>query len=248
VVCTTCGCGSEGHDHDDDVAVRTLKVEQDLLEKNAMRAERTRRRAGRDRIAIFNLIGSPGAGKTSLLAALIPRMRGVAPVSVVGGDQATERDARRVEEAGCKAFQINTGTVCHLDAPSVERGIAALSPPRGSVVFIENVGNLVCPALFDLGENAKIVVMAVTEGEDKPLKYPHAFRAARLVVLTKIDLLPYVAFDEDACVAYAREVSGPKLEVLRVSAMGGQGVDELVRWLKNEIARAPSAPTAQVSS
>jgi hydrogenase nickel incorporation protein HypB len=208
-----------------------------LLEKNAKQAVLNRTSAAQSGISIFNFIGSPGAGKTALLEALVRRLTPEIPVAVLEGDQATDRDAQRIERAGCRAVQINTGSGCHLDATMVARGVAALAPPRGAVLFVENVGNLVCPALFDLGERAKIVTMSVTEGEDKPLKYPHVFRAARLFVLTKIDLLPHTAFDVDECIAYARRISGPGLAVLAVSARSGEGLDELVRWVRHEMRR-----------
>jgi hydrogenase nickel incorporation protein HypB len=249
-VCTTCGCGSErahahdhthhqhphdhdhAHAHDDDRAARTLRLERELLAKNTRLAADNRRAAARDRLSIFNLIGSPGAGKTAILEALVRRLRAEVPVAVLEGDQATDNDARRIESAGCPVVQINTGTGCHLDASMIERGLAALAPSRGSVVFVENVGNLVCPALFDLGERAKIVVMSVTEGEDKPLKYPHVFRAAEALVLTKTDLAAHVDFDEARCLAHVREIAGRALDVLRTSAKRGEGIDQLASWIR----------------
>ncbi len=230
---------AEDHAHEPDgAATRTVTLERELLAKNARLAASNRRLFAQRRLSVFNLIGSPGAGKTALLEALIRRTRGEIEMAVLEGDQATDRDAMRIEGAGCRVMQINTGTGCHLDASMVERGLVALAPPRGSAVFIENVGNLVCPALFDLGEQAKVVVMSVTEGEDKPLKYPHVFRAARLFVLTKIDLLPHLAFDERRCLGYAREVAGPELAVVRVSATTGEGIEALAGWVREEVARS----------
>jgi hydrogenase nickel incorporation protein HypB len=259
-VCATCGCGSADHDHRrlrdggerahahlDGEGARTLRVERELLEKNARIADRNRRAAARDGLTILNLIGAPGAGKTSLLEAVLPRLGRTTPALVVEGDQATDRDARRIEAAGSRVVQINTGTGCHLDASMMERGIAALAPPRGSVIFVENVGNLVCPALFDLGERVKIVVMATTEGEDKPLKYPHVFRAARLLVLTKLDLLPHLDLDEARLVDYARDVAGPGLGVLRTSATSGEGIDALVEWIRAEARRPPREARGKAS-
>jgi hydrogenase nickel incorporation protein HypB len=251
-VCTTCGCGSAEHDHDhhhhaghhhdhrheDQEAARTVRFERELLAKNAALAAANRRAAERDRITILNLIGSPGAGKTALLEALARSLRGDLTIAVLEGDQATDLDAKRIERAGCPVVQINTGAGCHLDASMIARGLASLAPPRGSVVLVENVGNLVCPALFDLGERAKVVVMSVTEGEDKPLKYPHVFRAARLLVVTKIDLLPHLAFDEARCLAHARAVAGPGLDVIRTSAVDGAGIAELALWIRHQAARA----------
>jgi hydrogenase nickel incorporation protein HypB len=217
-----------------------VRVERDLLAKNDRLAAANRRAAEEDGLTILNLIGSPGAGKTSLLEAVIPRLRRRAPAVVVEGDQATDCDAKRIEAIGCPVVQINTGAGCHLDATMVEAGLAGLGALRECVVFIENVGNLVCPALFDLGERAKITVMSVTEGEDKPLKYPHVFRASRLLVLTKIDLLPHLDVDDARLVANARAVAGPDFGVLRVSARSGEGVDALVQWILGEAATRPN--------
>jgi hydrogenase nickel incorporation protein HypB len=251
-MCTTCGCGADvththdghghdhhhdhHHDHDHDHQHRTVRIERDLLAKNERLAAVNRRAVAAAGVAVFNLIGSPGAGKTALLESIIRRVGAYTPLAVLEGDQATDRDAQRIESAGCHVRQINTGAGCHLDASMVEEGLQALAPPRSSIVFVENVGNLVCPALFDLGELAKIVVMSVTEGEDKPIKYPHVFRAASLMVMTKMDLLAHVPFDADRCVAFAREVN-PEIEVLRVSALRGDGIDELAGWLRARAAR-----------
>jgi hydrogenase nickel incorporation protein HypB len=263
-MCTSCGCGAspdphdhEAHDHDHDhdhdnghghganhhhhhaaepSAARTVRVERDLLAKNQRIAREIRRQAADRRIALFNLIGSPGAGKTALLEATIRRLRAHVPLAVLEGDQATDRDAKRIENAGCRVIQINTGAGCHLDASMIDIGLQGIAPARESIVFVENVGNLVCPALFDLGELAKVVVLSVTEGEDKPLKYPHVFRAAQLMVLTKTDLLPHLAFDADRCVEYARQVN-PRLQVIRLSAVRGDGVDDFCAWLRANAAR-----------
>ncbi len=243
-MCTTCGCGEEHHHHDHDHdhdhehhhdhEHRTVKVERDLLAKNDALAAENRRMLDSRAVAMINLIGSPGAGKTTLLESAIGRMRDF-ELAVLEGDQATDRDAQRIERAGCRALQVTTGAGCHLDATMVRDGIAALDPKRGSVVFVENVGNLVCPALFDLGERAKVVVMSVTEGDDKPLKYPHVFRAATRFVLTKTDLLPYVDFDVEACVSRAKAMN-PRVEVLRISARSGEGVDRFCAWVRAQAA------------
>ncbi len=247
-MCTTCGCGhddvhqhhpldghEEGHartlDHWPPRELRTIHLKEDLLAYNKRLASATRHALMRLQIGMFNLIGGPGAGKTALLEATIPRLRGELPVAVLEGDQATARDTERIRRTSCPALQINTGPGCHLDAAMVGDALKALSPPQASVVFVENVGNLVCPALFDVGERSKVVVVSVTEGEDKPLKYPHVFRAAELFLLTKIDLLPHVAFDVDRCIAYARSVN-PHLDVLPVSALAGDGIDDWCRWVK----------------
>jgi hydrogenase nickel incorporation protein HypB len=182
----------------------------------------------------MNLMSAPGSGKTRLLEATVARLGGNPELSVLEGDQETDRDAARMRAAGARAVQINTGTGCHLDAHDVGHALEHLQPADGSLVAIENVGNLVCPALFDLGEHAKVVVLSVTEGEDKPLKYPHAFRAAHALVLSKLDLAGYVGFELDACVANARAVN-PRLRILPLSAVSGEGMDAWCEWLRSEL-------------
>jgi len=211
---------------------RTITLEQDILAKNQALAERNRGWFEGREILALNLMSSPGSGKTSLLERTIRALHGEMPIAVVEGDQATTRDAERIRTTGCKVIQVNTGTGCHLDASMLARGLQQLKPPLGSLVLIENVGNLVCPALFDLGEWAKVVVLSVTEGDDKPAKYPHMFRACRLMLINKIDLLPHVRFDVDRCIAYAREVN-PAIEVLLVSAETGEGVAAWCQWLRD---------------
>ena len=195
--------------------------------------------AGREILAV-NLVSSPGAGKTTLLERTIRDLGNELPLFVLEGDQATANDGARIRAAGAPVVQINTGTGCHLEADMVARGLMELKPQAGAVVLIENVGNLVCPAMFDLGERAKIAVLSVTEGEDKPLKYPHMFRAAEVMILNKIDLLPYVDFDAERAIAYAREVN-PDITVLRVSARSGEGLDAWYDWLRRERASAREA-------
>ena len=189
--------------------------------------------AGREVLAL-NLVSSPGSGKTTLLERTLLDLQGELAISVIEGDQETLNDAERIRATGCKAVQINTGAGCHLDADMLARGLQQLDPPRGSVVMIENVGNLVCPALFDLGEHAKVVILSVTEGEDKPVKYPHMFRASRLMLLNKIDLLPHLRFDVERCIAYARQVN-PDIEVHRVSAETGEGMSAWYAWLRSHL-------------
>ena len=212
---------------------RTIKLEQDLLAKNQLVAERNRGRfEGREILAV-NFMSSPGAGKTTLLEKTIGTLDQSASVYVVEGDQATLNDAERIKSTGAPVVQINTGTGCHLDAEMLSRGIAELKPPRGAIVFIENVGNLICPALFDLGERAKIVILSVTEGEDKPIKYPHMFRACQVMLLSKIDLLPYLRFSIERCVDYARQIN-PDIHIIPVSAETGEGMDAWYAWLNAE--------------
>ncbi|HVK74458.1 MAG TPA: hydrogenase nickel incorporation protein HypB [Kofleriaceae bacterium] len=214
-----------------------MMLEIDLLAKNTRLAGALRARLSRDRITALNLIGAPGAGKTTLLEHTLRALPDLA-IAVIEGDQATEHDARRIAATGRPVRQVNTGTGCHLDATMIERGLDELAPAAGSLVLIENVGNLVCPALFDLGERAKVVVMAVTEGEDKPLKYPHVFRAARALVLTKADLLPHLDVDPAAFVAAARQVN-PAIDVFPVAARAGTGLGEWCGWVRAQLGGPP---------
>ena len=212
----------------------TIALEQDILAKNQLLAEHNRGWLASRHITALNLVSSPGAGKTTLLERTIRDLQALhstQSIQVIEGDQATLNDAERIRATGCRVVQINTGTGCHLDAGMVSRALAQLDPPPQSWLMIENVGNLVCPALFDLGEQAKVVILSVTEGEDKPLKYPHMFRASRLMLLNKIDLLPHLRFDVERCIAYARQVN-PSMEVLQVSAETGAGMTAWYAWLE----------------
>jgi len=229
-MCATCGCSDRHDDHDHHHETRDL--ERHLLEHNASLAARNREWLSARRIRAFNLMSSPGAGKTTLLERTI-RDLPAARISVIEGDQETDRDAERIRAAGARAIQVNTGAGCHLDAAMVERALRALEPPDGSTLMIENVGNLVCPSLFDLGEAARVVIASVTEGDDKPIKYPHMFRGATAVLLNKMDLLPYVSFDVDAFTRHARMVN-PKVEVLPLSVTRGEGLPAWYRWLSQE--------------
>lgn len=242
---------------------RMVRIEQDILAKNDEYAAANRRYFTGRGIHALNLVSSPGSGKTTLLVATIERLRGRLPVAVIEGDQQTSNDAERIRAAGAPAVQINTGKGCHLDAHMVGHALEQLeklklgsdeksdpdfrnssdpgkhnfsSDPNliSSVLFIENVGNLVCPASFDLGEAYKVVVLSVTEGADKPLKYPDIFHAARLMVVNKIDLLPYVDFDLDECIANARRIN-PEIGVVAVSARTGAGMEE---WCERIVAGA----------
>ncbi len=209
---------------------RMLRIEQDILSKNDAYAAGNRARLADRGILALNLVSSPGAGKTTLLTATVTRLRGRTPVAVIEGDQETANDAERIRETGAPAVQINTGRGCHLDAHMVGHALDHLDLTAGGVLFIENVGNLVCPAAFDLGERHKVAILSVTEGEDKPIKYPDMFAAADLMVLNKVDLLPYVDFDVDRCIEYARRVN-PDIEVLRLSARTGEGMDAWLAWI-----------------
>ena len=254
-MCTTCGCGHgeamidagdhhhhHHHDHHHDhpplgaahdvglPPARIIEIERDILARNDGFAAQNRARLADHGALALNLMSSPGSGKTTLLAATIRALGARWPVAVIEGDQQTARDAERIREAGAPAVQINTGKGCHLDAHMVGHALERLPLPPGGLLFIENVGNLVCPAGFDLGEAAKVVILSVTEGEDKPLKYPDMFRAARLMVLNKADLLPHIPFDMAACIAAARQVN-PEIEVLTLSALTGEGMQGWLDWI-----------------
>lgn len=215
----------------------SVDLERAILAKNDLIAERNRAWFDGREILALNLVSSPGAGKTALLERTIKDLGGELPISVIEGDQQTLHDAERIKAAGAPAVQVNTGTGCHLEADMVRRGLDTLRPAFGSVVMIENVGNLVCPALFDLGEQAKVVILSITEGEDKPLKYPHMFRAAELMILSKMDLAPHVGFDIARCEAMAREVN-PSIRSIRLSAKSGEGLAEWYDWLRAARGRA----------
>ncbi len=211
---------------------RTVALEKEILGKNDLIAAQNRGWFKGRNILALNLVSSPGAGKTTLLVRTINDLKSELTISVIEGDQETVNDANKIRKTGCKVVQINTGTGCHLEAAMVERGYTELDPPLNSIVAIENVGNLVCPALFDLGERAKVVILSVTEGEDKPIKYPHMFRASQVMIITKIDLLPYVEFDVDRCLEYARMVN-PDIQIFQLSATTGEGLNDWYDWLRN---------------
>jgi len=217
-------------------ATRTVRLEQEILAKNNRIAERNRGWFEGRAILACNLMSSPGSGKTTLLERTIRDLETELTIGVIEGDQASVRDAERIRNCGAPVVQINTGAGCHLDAEMVASAIRTLAPPIQSIVVIENVGNLVCPALFDLGERRKVVIMSVTEGDDKPIKYPHMFRAADLMLLNKIDLLPYVSFDVTRCCEYARQVNAG-LQILHVSATRGEGMQNWYMWLREASGR-----------
>ncbi|MBV6816925.1 hydrogenase nickel incorporation protein HypB [Rahnella sp. PD12R] len=260
-MCSTCGCASgelriegvssehshhdhshhdhshpheHGHSHGLPFAPRRMvDIEMDVLAKNNHIAAHNREHFAQAAILALNLVSSPGSGKTTLLTSTLTRLSPYFDCAVVEGDQQTTNDADRIRATGVSAIQVNTGKGCHLDAQMVHDAIHQLSPNNNSLLFIENVGNLVCPASFDLGERHKVAVLSVTEGEDKPLKYPHMFAASRLMILNKIDLLPYVSFDVETCIANARQVN-PEIEVIRLSATTGEGMDEWLAWLEQQ--------------
>lgn len=225
----------DGHSHTHE-ASRTLQVEQDVLSKNNLLAERNRGYFLAKNMLTLNLVSSPGSGKTTLLEKTIQALKNDIPLMVIEGDQQTMQDADRIHAAGASVLQVNTGNGCHLDATMVERAVSELKPQNNSLLFIENVGNLVCPALFDLGEASKVVIISTTEGDDKPLKYPTMFSVSDICIINKIDLLLYVNFDIEKCKTYALQVN-PKLQFFEVSATSGEGMDTWYDWLKKQIGK-----------
>ena len=210
---------------------RMVQIEQDILGKNNEYANANRIFFSNNGILTLNLVSSPGSGKTTLLVRTLLDLKDDMALTVIEGDQETSHDADRIRETGASAIQINTGKGCHLDAHQIGHALEQLEPEDSSVVMIENVGNLVCPAAFDLGEAHKVAILSVTEGEDKPIKYPDMFHAADLLLLNKIDLLPYLDFDIDQCIEYARRIN-PGIQVLQVSATTGEGMSDWYQWIK----------------
>lgn len=253
-MCGICGCGQtdtklkpfngskpfvlkpqhnyQSHNHND--SERLVKIEQDLLSKNNAYAAQNRIYFLNHRIFTLNLVSSPGAGKTTLLVETINQLKNRFPISVIEGDQQTEHDADRIRATGVPALQINTGHVCHLDAHAIGHAITELGVKDQSLLFIENVGNLVCPSSFDLGEAHKVVVLSVTEGDDKPIKYPDMFNAADLMIINKTDLLPYVDFVVAQCIRYARKVN-PDIEIIQLSATKGDNFAAWTDWIVAKI-------------
>jgi hydrogenase nickel incorporation protein HypB len=262
-MCITCGCTPEEpddhvHDHDDrehshpahdhdhphvhdhhpqkDGKRTVIAIEEDILAKNNRLAAFNRALFKDKGIFVLNLVSSPGSGKTSLLERTLRDLSGKFRFSVIEGDQQTDNDARRIAATGVAVRQINTGAGCHLDAHQVMHGSEGFDLDNLDILLIENVGNLVCPASFDLGEHHKVAVLSVTEGEDKPLKYPQMFRNSTVMLLNKTDLLPYLDFDAEKCKGYARRVN-PSIVIFEVSARSGEGMEAWYRWLGEGVAR-----------
>ena len=212
-------------------STENLIIGEAILAKNDHLAQHNREWFAERSITALNLMSSPGSGKTSLLERTIAEFGDARPVCVIEGDQETTFDSERIRRAGARAIQVNTGAGCHLDAPMVQSAVQALDPKPGSWLFIENVGNLVCPALFDVGEHAKVVIISVTEGQDKPLKYPHMFAVADLVIVNKTDLLPYVDFDIEIFCGYAQSLNRTA-EIMPLSVKSGDGLDAWYAWLR----------------
>jgi hydrogenase nickel incorporation protein HypB len=219
------------HDHDHG---RSIEVEQDVLSKNNLLAERNRGYFEAKNILALNLVSSPGSGKTTLLERTITDLKKDVSFSVIEGDQQTMQDANRIDAVGSPVIQVNTGNGCHLDAEMINNAVKELKPADNSALMIENVGNLVCPSLFDLGEAAKVVIISVTEGDDKPLKYPTMFSVSNICIINKMDLAPHVDFDVEKCKEYALKVN-KNLQFFEVSAKTGDGMDAWYGWLKEKI-------------
>ncbi|MEM1136128.1 MAG: hydrogenase nickel incorporation protein HypB [Bacteroidota bacterium] len=239
-MCATCGCGEHDHkhhrhenDHLDNDQEKLVLLEKDVLHKNQLIAERNRGFFEARNIKAINLLSSPGSGKTTLLEKTIKNTNNQYRFYVVEGDQQSCRDAERIEKSGAKAFQVNTGKGCHLDANMVHRALHELQLENDAFLIIENVGNLVCPAMFDLGEHKRAVIMSVTEGEDKPLKYPDIFCSADVCLINKIDLLPYLDFDITEAEDYLHRVN-PNMEILRLSTKTEEGMEGWYHWLERE--------------
>ena len=251
-MCATCGCDSNSnitmhepghepdhehnhhHDHPHSHQKTVVEVEQDILHQNNLLAERNRGYFEAKNILAINMVSSPGSGKTALLEKTLTDLKGQFLFYVIEGDQQTSLDADRIHATGTKVVQINTGKGCHLDAHMIVHALQGMKPKENSVLFIENVGNLVCPAMFDLGEKERVVIMSVTEGEDKPLKYPEMFHTSTLCIINKTDLLPYVPFDIEKAKEYAKRVNH-KLDIIELSCLTGHGLQEWYDWLKTKV-------------
>lgn len=247
-MCDTCGCGQPhehvvirkpnepAHDHQDrhhHDQGRLIDVQENVLAENNLLAQRNRGYFDAKNILALNFVSSPGSGKTTILEKTITAINSEIPVAVIEGDQQTMRDAERIEKTGVPVVQVNTGTGCHLDAHMIQHAVKDLVLKSNSFLFIENVGNLVCPALFDLGEALKIVIISVTEGDDKPQKYPHMFDASKICIINKIDLLPYVDFDMNSCKQSALEVNH-QLKFFDISAKTDEGMPAWIKWLNQQ--------------
>ena len=238
-MCATCGCGTDSHHHDHGHEHATngqkiFDVEKDILHENNLLAARNRGYFEGKNIFAINLVSSPGSGKTTLLEKTLTDLKKELSFADIEGDQQTTNDADRINATGTKVSQINTGKGCHLDAHMVLHAVQDMKLQNDSVLFIENVGNLVCPAMFDLGEKERVVVISVTEGDDKPIKYPDMFHSSTLCIINKIDLLPYVSFSVEKAKDYARKVNH-HLEIIELSCTSGEGMQQWYDWLKSKI-------------
>jgi hydrogenase nickel incorporation protein HypB len=229
-MCDHCGCGEPTTHSAEHAGRRSIPLEEDLLARANADGEALRRRAAEQGVRLVNIMGSPGCGKTELGIALVRRLSGQKDCAVVVGDLATDNDAQRIAQAGVPVHQVETGTACHLSAHDVGHALDHLRPERGALVLVENVGNLVCPSLFDVGESLRLVCLSVTEGADKPEKYPVAFRAANVAVITKADLAPHVDFDLALCQRLIQKVA-PEMRTVVTSAKTGDGIERLAAIL-----------------
>lgn len=249
-MCATCGCDSNAstsiqqigehhhhdhsHDHSHAHTKTVIEVEKDVLHENNLLAQRNRGYFDAKNILALNLVSSPGSGKTSLLEKTLTDLKDEFSFYVIEGDQQTTRDADRIHATGTKVSQINTGKGCHLDAHMIFHAVQGMKPNADSILFIENVGNLVCPAMFDLGEKERVVIISVTEGDDKPIKYPDMFHTSTLCIINKIDLLPYVPFSMEKVKEYAKQVN-PNLKFIELSCTTGEGLQDWYQWLKEKV-------------
>ncbi|MBL7739182.1 MAG: hydrogenase nickel incorporation protein HypB [Chitinophagaceae bacterium] len=239
-MCSTCGCNTTDHehphpdDHHHSHEKKIVQVEKDVLYENNLLAQRNRGYFDARNILALNLVSSPGSGKTTLLERTLTDLKNEFFFYVIEGDQQTSRDADRIHATGTKVAQINTGKGCHLDAHMILHALQGMKPAENSILFIENVGNLVCPAMFDLGEKERVVIISVTEGDDKPLKYPDMFHTSTLCIINKIDLLPYVSFSLEKAKEYARQVN-PELVFIELSCTTGEGMAQWYQWLKEKV-------------
>jgi hydrogenase nickel incorporation protein HypB len=233
-MCELCGCGEATTFHQHEIEPRKIKLEEMVLNKNDRLAERNRGIFEAMKVIVLNLVSSPGAGKTTLLEQTIRNLKDELNIGVIEGDQQTDRDAKRIEPLGVKVHQINTLDACHLDAHMIRHALDNFPLNELDLLFIENVGNLICPGAFDLGEDFRIVVLSITEGEDKPIKYPGIFLDSPLVLINKIDLLDVLEFDLDQCLSYVKKVNS-QAQCLCVSAKTGQGMDSWYEWIKQKV-------------
>jgi hydrogenase nickel incorporation protein HypB len=229
-MCATCGCDSQDHEH----GKKIVNVEQDVLHQNNLLAERNRGYFEAKNILALNLVSSPGSGKTTLLERTLNDLKGKLEFAVIEGDQQTTNDADRIHATGTKVTQINTGKGCHLDSQMISHALQGMKPKLNSIMFIENVGNLVCPAMFDLGEKERVVIISVTEGDDKPLKYPDMFFSSTVCIINKIDLLPYVPFDINKVKENALKINN-NLTIIEVSCTSGEGLPLWYEWLQSKV-------------
>ena len=234
-MCETCGCGEKNAVHEHEAEHKKIELEERVLSKNERLAERNRGMFAATKVTVVNLVSSPGAGKTTLLERTIRELKDEMTIGVIEGDQQTDRDAKRIEATGVPVHQINTMDACHLDAHMIQHALDTFSLQELDLLFIENVGNLICPSAFDLGEDYRAVVLSTTEGEDKPLKYPGIFIGSQLAIINKVDLLEVLELDLEQYLSFVKKVN-PSIECLSVSAKTGEGIEGWYDWLRDKVA------------